>query len=110
MEGTDVLLLFANFAGVAMYAPQGCVSVLTFLVLNLASRECRCREVVVAYAALQRGGAGLTMHAYRGALVESVYVLVLFANFAGVAVHAPQECVLVLTSFLLKLAVRECCF
>ena len=105
MEGADVLLLFANFAGVAMYAPQECVSVLTFHVLNLAARECCCREVVVAYAALQRGGAGLTMHAYRGALVESVYVLVLFANFAGVAVHASQESVSVLTPPFSKLAV-----
>ena len=29
MEGADVLLLFANSAGVAVYASQGCVSVLT---------------------------------------------------------------------------------
>ena len=109
MESANVLLLFANFAGVAVHASQECVSVLTSLVVKLAVWECCFREEVVADAALQCG-TGLTLHAYRGILVESANVLLLLAHFAGVAVDASQECVLVLTTFFLKLAVWERCF
>ena len=42
--------------------------------------------------------------------MECVNVFLLLANFAGVAVHASQECVSVLTPLFLKLAVRECSF
>ena len=40
--------------------------------------------------------------------MESVNVFLLLANFAGVALNASQECVSVLTSLFLKLAVWEC--
>ena len=39
--------------------------------------------------------------------MESVNVFLLLANFAGVALNASQECVSVLTSLFLKLAVWE---
>ena len=109
MESANVLLLLANFAGVAVHASQECVSVLTSLVVKLAVWECCFREEVVADAALQCG-TGLTLHAYRGILVESVNVLLLLADFAGVAVHASQECVSVLASPFLKLTFWECSF
>ena len=52
MEGADVPLLIANFAGVAVYASQECVSVLTSLFLKLTVWICSSREELVADFAL----------------------------------------------------------
>ena len=64
----------------------------------MAVRECCSREPVVANVALQCGGTVSAMHAHRGILLESENLFLVFADFASVAVHAPQEFVAVLPS------------
>ena len=52
MESANVLLLLADFAGVAVHASQECVSVLASPFLKLAFWECSFREELVADLAL----------------------------------------------------------
>ena len=64
----------------------------------MAVRECCSREPVVANVALPCGGTVSAIHAHPGILLESENLFLFFADFASVAVHAPQEFVAALPS------------